>query len=211
VADVSINLVNGETAANGPGGMTTVRRGTPDLATAPVGENPTSGRPASTESDENRLTCLSVRFQGSLAGNLHHRETTFHDQVQAVYGPVDSWQSTLDPDDPDGLGPRGVLLNCDQLKVAEMPSPAGNDRAVELEALGNVVVEGRTFTARAPRMTYTHAKQLLILEGDGRTDAELYHQEQVGATFRKLVAHKILYWRSTGQARGEGVRSLTSN
>jgi len=152
-----------------------------------------------------------VSFQGPLAGNLHNRELAFNDRVKTIYGPVDSWQATLDPDGPDGLGRHGVLLSCDQMTVADVPLPVGDGRAAELTAQGNVVIEGQTFTARAPRMTYAEAKQLLILEGNGRTHAELYHQEQVGAPFSKVLAHKILYWRSTGQVYVEGARSLKSN
>ena len=82
---------------------------------------------------------------------------------------------------------------------------------MELEASGNVVVEGRTFTARAPRMTYADAKQLLILAGNGRTDAELYHQKQVGAPFSEVSAGRILYWRATGQVHFDRARSLKAN
>ena len=53
-------------------------------------------------------------------------------------------------------------------------------RPMEMEAIGNVSVEGATFQALANRMTYAEAKDLLVLEGDGRDDAELYRQERVG-------------------------------
>ena len=56
--------------------------------------------------------------------------------------------------------------------------PVGGRRAVELEALGNAVVENITFTARGNRITYAEAKDLLILEGNGRSDAELLQQLQ---------------------------------
>jgi len=219
VSDMQINLLNGDCTACGPGRMTTVRRGGPDPVTAPAGQSPSDPRSTPTNSDQNRLTdsdrnrlrYLDVSFQGPLAGNLHNRELAFNDRVKTIYGPVDSWQATLDPDGPDGLGRHGVLLSCDQMTVADVPLPVGDGRAAELTAQGNVVIEGQTFTARAPRMTYAEAKQLLILEGNGRTHAELYHQEHVGAPFSKVLAHKILYWRSTGQVYVEGARSLKSN
>ena len=92
-----------------------------------------------------------------------------------------------------------------------MPLPTGKDRAMELEASGNVVVKGSTFTARAPRMSYTDAKQLLTLEGDGRTGAELFHQKQIGAAFSEVSAHKISYLLSTREVLFAGARSLKSN
>ena len=79
---------------------------------------------------------------------------------------------------------------------------------IELEAQGNTVVEGVDFTARAIRMTYSQAKDLLILEGDGRTDAELFRQEQVGGKTSKAVAQKILYQPKTKQLRVEDARSF---
>ena len=70
-----------------------------------------------------------------------------------------------------------------------------------LEALGNTVVEGTTFTARGNRITYAEAKDLLILEGDGRNDAELFRQLQPGAPRDHHAAQEILYWPKTKQFR----------
>lgn len=211
VAAMDINLTNGASTASGPGRMTTIRYGSSDLLTTGAG-NPSPVAPLDpADSDDDQLTYLNVQFQGSLSGNVHNRQMTFHDQVKTVYGKVDSWQAELSPNDPDGLGPRGVLLSCNQLSVARMPLPTGDGDSTELAAQGNVVVEGQAFTARAPRMTYTDAKQLLILEGNGRTSAELYRQEHVGGPFSEFLAQKILYWRSTGQVHVEGARSLKAN
>jgi len=211
VAEMDINLVNGVSKATGPGRMTSVRFGSSDLLSAGAGDGSPLAPRGPIESDDDGLKYLNVQFEGSLSGNVHNREMTFYDQVKTVYGPVDSWQVELNPNDPDGLGPRGVLLNCNQLSVAQMPLPTGDGHAVEMAAEDNVVVEGQTFTARAPRMTYADAKQLLILEGNGRTGAELYRQEHVGGPFSEFLAQKILYWHSTGQVHVEGARSLKSN
>ena len=208
VADLVINLTSGATSAAGPGRVATVRRGSADLLASRPG-TPAIIRPDTRpQPGDDRLTYLNVRFRGSLLGNLHQRQMTFHDQVRTIYGPVDSFDATLPDDDPDALGPRGAILTCDQLGVAEMIAPSGNGRAMELEALGNTLVEGRTFTARAVRMTYAEAKDLLILEGNGRTDAELFRQEQVGGPTSKAAARKILYWPSTNRLKVDGARSL---
>ena len=74
----------------------------------------------------------------------------------------------LDPDDE--------LMNCDQLTLRQgaiVQQPGQPDRRpMEMESVGNVSVEGATFRALANRMTYAEAKDLLVLEGDGRNDAE---------------------------------------
>ena len=69
-------------------------------------------------------------------------------------------------------------------------------------------VEGSGYFALAPRMTYTEAKQLLLMESKDWTDAELYHQKQAGAPHSGTSAKRILYWCDTGKAEFEGPRSL---
>jgi len=210
VGELEINLISGRTAAAGPGWMTTVRRDSPDLPGAPVGPEAVDAA-ASNEDDGKGLTYLNVRFQGSIDGNLRLREITFHDHVRATYGRVEFWDATLEPDNPDALGPGGVLLRCNELTVTQMPSPTGDRDALELVAEDNVQVDGETFNARAARMTYAEAKGLLILEGNGRTDAELYRQEHVGAAYDETTAQRILYWPATKRWRVEGAKSFELN
>ncbi len=57
-------------------------------------------------------------------------------------------------------------------------------------------------------MSYAQAKDLSILEGDGRTDAELWHQPRLGGPTSKHAARKIFYWPETNRLRVEGARSL---
>jgi hypothetical protein len=141
-----------------------------------------------------------LEFQRGASGHVHRREIAFSDRVRGIYGPVKSWEEQLTGNDPRMLGEGGMLLSCDQVKVAQLDVDRGPTRApIELEALGNVVVEATTYTARAERMTYTQAKDLLVLEGTGRADAVLTRQTQVGGQAGKFAARKILYWRSTRQ------------
>ena len=114
----------------------------------------------------------------------------------------------LTSENPDQLGPQGVTVRCDQLTVVQMLLPVGGRRAVEVEALGNALVENTTFTARGNRITYAEAKNLLILEGDGRGDAELFRQLQVGAQATKATAKKIWYYPKTNQLNIDGAQSL---
>ena len=206
LGDLDINLTTGQTAAAGPGWMTTVRRGSGDML-GPPGTTRTM-RPTESDAERNRLTYLSVRFRGSIVGNLHNQEMTFHDQVRTAYGPVDSWDAAPETDDLESLGPKGVLLSCDQLKVSQMATPGTDRRAVELEATGNVSVEGQAFTARAVRMTYAQAKELLLLEGDGRSDAQLYYQPYVGAPYTETAAQQIWYWRLVPKVQVRGVKAF---
>ena len=207
-ADLTINLASGDALARGPGRMTTVRRGSLKPIGA-VGSPPLVNQLATPGQGE--LAYLNVRFQDKLTGNFRLRTVTFHEQIKAVYGAVHAWDEVLDPEKPELFGPSGLLLNCHQLTVSQ-PAVAQEDRgAIELEAHGNVVVEGSSYFARAAAMKYSQAKNWLILEGDGRADAEFYQQKSVGGPAPKATAHRFLYWPSTRRLEVEGARSIELN
>ncbi len=201
--DMTLNQLTGKIAATGPGCLKTVRVDTGDpLKPLPAGRaTVVSTRPAGDASQPERLAFLGVTFEDSVTGNLNHRQMTFQGQVHATHGEVDDWQAELSSDDLDSLGERGATLACRTLTVAESPRTPGSAPLFELTAMGNVLIEGTMFTARANRVTYTQAKDLLVLEGDGRADAELYYREQLGAADHKAVARKISYWRAKNVVR----------
>ncbi|MCD4728195.1 MAG: hypothetical protein K8R46_11065, partial [Pirellulales bacterium] len=190
VIDLAVNVQSGALTAGGPGLFNTVSRGAGGLPGRP-------GAPAADPSSKDQLHCLTVRFQGSISGNLLRRRLTFHNQVRTARAPVADWNTKLTTDNLDALGPDGVTLHCDRLSVVEMSTPTGNRRSVELEALGNTVAEGTTFTARGHRITYAEAKDLLVLEGSGRGYAELFRQLKLGTPPSRVAARKILYWPKT--------------
>ncbi len=254
--DLMVDEVTGAILGQGPGWLTSVRKGDPDPSQAPGGagqqagvrsqglgggvqypnqnrnSNTVSARPvATTRNGKKRpadaglggeqLNYLNVQFQGALSGNLNQHEITFHDRVRSVYGPVLSWEDELNPDNVDDLGPGGVLLTCDQMTVRQPDAPAApptppnqppqTRRPIELEAIGNTKVEGDTFNAHAHRLTYTEAKDLLVLEGDGRNDAQLYRQERPGAPESKAIARQILFWRSQNRVSVNDARFFDLN
>jgi len=228
-ADLAVNFNpnNGALTAGGPGWFTSVRRAGedplfggrmgPGASARNAAENAPDDRaaPAPGRAD-GQLNGLHVRFQGSITGDVHKRTLTFHDRVRTAFAPVDTWLAKLDPYDPEALRPPSAVLHCDRLSVNEMPTSPGKRGTIELEAVGNAIVEGIglnretriPYTARGIRITYAEAKDLLVLEGDGRTDATLFYQEQVGAATSKHAARKILYWPKTHKCWIEGARSL---
>jgi hypothetical protein len=80
--------------------------------------------------------------------------------------------------------------------------------SLEMSALGNILVEGDTFTGRSSRLSWSEAKDLIVFEGDGRSDAELYRQERVGAPTSTASAGKISYWRSLNRVDVHDARYL---
>jgi hypothetical protein len=214
LSDLVINRINGE-IRGGPGWINSVFRGSSNslgggaIPGAPAQPNaqgpatdPTNG-PA-----QELLQCVHVRFQDALGGNLHRRQSTFRGQVKMTYSPAENWDTVRTDEDPDKLGPQGMVLGCNQLAVVEMPLPTGKGRSIELEALGNATVDGSTFAATGHRITYAQAKDLLILEGDGRTDARLFRQLEAGADRSEAAAKRILYWLKTKQWWIDGAQSL---
>jgi lipopolysaccharide export system protein LptA len=232
-ADLAMNLLSGDLTAGGPGWLVSVRRGAPQglgggklgvgsqnppasltgprssLPVSPTALPTTAPQPAA----QNTLNCLHLRFLGSITGNIRRREMVFHEQVQAAYGPADSWQTILDIDNPTE---QGGVLRSDHLQVNDMTPMGGGKQSLELLAMGNVVAEGRasqgkSYTARAIRMSYSQAKDLLVLEGDGRTDAELFLQQTTGGVPARSAAQKMLFWTQTHRVKIEGARSLEVN
>jgi hypothetical protein len=150
------------------------------------------------------LVLLHVDFQRAATGNVHAREIFLSDRVRAVYGPASNWEAAS-PSSGAGRnagrpGERDVVLTCDRLGIAQVERDYGWKRApVELEASGNANVEGKDFTAHADRITYAQSKDLLVLEGTGRSAAELTRQTEAGGPVSRTTARKILYWRTAGR------------
>jgi hypothetical protein len=209
--DLTVNMLSGRTHAGGPGWLTTLRRGSADPlqngAAAPPGAAPPAARPG----DSNRLTYLNVVYQDSIEGNIHNREMTFQGQVATVYGPVDSWDAALDPNNVESLGDRGMILHCGQMTVTQMPASGSRQPATEMLARDHAIVENIKFTARAARISYTQVKGLLILEGDGRSKAELWHQKYRSGPVSSTMAQKIEYWPADERLRVDGLDQLNFN
>jgi hypothetical protein len=119
---------------------------------------------------------------------------TFFERVRAIYGPIRAWDMVLDADRPKTWGPKGVVMRCDELSVTQMPTAVGKQRNFLLDAVGNVKVEGDTFTALGVRMSFEEAKDLLILEGNGWSKAELFRQKVAAGPIDHVSAQQIHIW-----------------
>ena len=93
-------------------------------------------------------------------------------------------------------------LTRDTLAVSQAPAAANDgDHPIELVAQGSATAEGRQFTARAQRMTYAQAKDLIVLEGTGRIDAQLWRQVQVASPTSHASARRILFWPTRNEVQ----------
>ena len=82
---------------------------------------------------------------------------------------------------------------------------SNHEAGIELAALGNATIEGDAFSARALRVAYAKAKELVILEGDGRVDAELWRK---GSTTPDFAAQQIRFWTTNQSIQVDGGRYL---
>ncbi len=192
VARLELNCLAEEVQGTGPGWVETVRRG----------KTPT-GLPAAgpVDRDANGLNYLRVNFEQGFDGGLARRELSFRGRVRSIMGPVHDWTDRLQVL-PDGqLLPNTAVLGCQVLTVYQLPSNAASNR-FELIAQGNTMVEGKTptgqlFAAKGERLSYDQAKDMVILHGDGRADAQLWHQSQIDGPRNTVSAQRIRY--SPGQ------------
>ena len=222
---LSLHRPSGDFAADGPGEVVSVRLGKPKDPNARDARNPLLGQGAignagvppiplgpgggnAAAGATPTINYLNTRFQRSLRGNEIRREMTFSNQVRVLYGPVPDWNSVIDPDRPEQWAQQTVLIDADQLQINAVRDEATKTDSYNLVAEGNTLVEGTTFTARAPRLTYAQSKDLLVIEGDARTDAELHHQKQVGGQNSDTKAHRFMIWPSTNRVQVDGATFL---
>jgi hypothetical protein len=213
VRDLVIDRTTGNVTGTGPGRLASTRFGQPPGMSLPNGPQTPGAAPppaapaAAAQPDE--LTYLGVDFQRGMRGNINRRVMEFHQRVEAIWGPVAKWGDTLDPHAATGLPPRVVTISSDVLGVGQTPPAPGQKRSsIEMAAGGNVLVEGESFTARSARLTWSEAKDLLVFEGDGRSDAQLFRQAKVGAATSSASAGKILYWRAINRVDVDDARFL---
>jgi hypothetical protein len=199
-----INRLTGELKADGPGWVSTARRGS-TLPTAP-GAGPAAPPLAPAVSPlggGNGLSYLYVEFDQGIVGNIHQHRVRFVGKVRTVFGPIVTFGERLETVTDDRLPEQAVRLVCDDLQITEMVFP-NNHRWMELAAQGNTEVEGQTFNARAARIAYTTEKEQLVLDGDGRMDAQIWYRSGPGKPRAYQSARKIMYWRKTNQIDIEG-------
>lgn len=205
--DLNYAPPTGEIAGTGPGEMVSIRRGNGanSMPTMPMAATPAA--PANPD----ELQYLRIEYRRGFRGNMNQRLVTFDNQIQAVAGSVAGWADRLDAAKPELLGPRGMVLNTDQLIVAESPNrdPRFPQRAsMELQAIGNTIIEGAQFTGRGYRLTYAQDKDQLVLEGDGRNDAVLNYQQGVGTPLSRAAAGRLMFYPGTSRVDVEGGRMI---
>ncbi|MDP6446112.1 MAG: hypothetical protein QF805_20150, partial [Pirellulaceae bacterium] len=205
--ELYINQQTGEVRSQSSGWGATVRFAKDRFLKQPGPPNrvePADGRLV--RRDDPRLVYMHISFQRGLEGNLNDRLVRFFGQVAALYGPVNAWDEELTSESPDSVGERGVELHSDELELADV-GVEGNPQ-LTVTAIGNTTAENPQFMARGHRLSYSEAKDLLILEGNGLYDAHLTVYGDTGAKDKDLVARRIHFWPGTRDFEVAGAKSL---
>lgn len=210
--NLTLHQGTGKLVGEGPGWLTGARLDDGSFAAqsdpaAPANEPPTGLPPAAAPP---RVLFLHVAFQRGLEGQLVDRQVEFIDRVRAVFAPVPNFETEVDPDRPDEWPQDAVELRCDRLSVAQHGGATPDTAAAELNATGNATVEGKKFGARAARISYSQAKDLLVLAGDGRAAADFWRKPRSQAK-PDASANTIMYWRKNNRVLVNGVKYVDLN
>lgn len=177
--------------------------------------------PAPQSAAQNGYTYVHVEFpremRGSMptiSGDSRPSVVEFSDRVKTTYGPVSNWEGSIDADAIDQQLVAGeaearnvIFMTSRYLTITQLPDSAAGPQSVELGASGNVEIQGinfadQTFFARADRLSYAAAKDLMILQGDGRAPAEFSRQNP----YWTGSGGKIFYWPKTKRFKVEGAQ-----
>ena len=151
--------------------------------------------------DDTHLAFVHIDFERELTGKLSERIVHFQNQVRAVYGPVNDWSDRIEVKQREELPEQGLLLGCDTLTMLQNGRPNTPNSGMEFIAQGNTTIDGRQFTATAERLSYEQAKDLLVLEGNERSGAQILHRDAQGE--RRSVARKLQYQPRTNRLIGD--------
>jgi lipopolysaccharide export system protein LptA len=206
---IAYDRVTGNLQGSGPGVLRSVRWSDSSFGFEELGGAATQTPNAPKPPSKPELRFLRVDFEKGLSGNVNQRVVRFHQRVRSVYGPVADWQQELPLHAPDRLPVDTVTLACETLEVNEDPlgrPPAGSKTKVgplEIRAIDNVEIEGRsekngTFQAQAVTASYSQAKDMFVLEGDGQQDAVIRTRDPATGRYSETPARSIAYWKTTG-------------
>lgn len=217
IEQIAYEHLSGNLQGRGPGTLRSVRLSTGSLGFADLAGAPSQrAHPEQQVDDEPHLRYSRLDFSDGVSGNVNQRVVRFHGRVRGVYGPVNTWKEELPLYAPGRLPSDTVTLACETLEVNEDPltRPVEKNKLgmLEVRAMTNVEIEGRSeksgiFQAEAVMASYSQAKDLFVLEGDGRQNAMIRswdHQGREGFG----GGRKLEYNRTTGESRGVDVAPI---
>jgi lipopolysaccharide export system protein LptC len=209
--NVTMDMLTNELYAQGPGWVSSVRKGSPQGPGA-IGQEPVAkiqGPVGPPNAEANQLTSIHVAFEKEMVGDLKARQITFHQQVETTYSPANDFADVIAADAIKDLSERVVLMTSDSLKVTEFLQPP--PRWIEVEAIGNTKVRGQKFDVDAPIVAYSSQKETIKIEGNGRASAKAWVRQNPGDKPTSFEGERFTYNLRTGAFTPEVVKGIHFN
>ncbi|MBI3865157.1 MAG: hypothetical protein HY290_25055, partial [Planctomycetia bacterium] len=172
--EFSVNQSTGDITSQGPGTLELWRRAGKRDGAKP-GAQVAGNRARQVNASDWEYT--RIIFHGKMSGNIKDRRTKFRDVERVVYGSIANSTETIDE---ERLPPDGGWMQCRELELKQVPASKDVKEHVTLKAVGNVVLDGRSFHALAHQVTFDESKDQYILSGDGKRDATIWRETVLG-------------------------------
>jgi lipopolysaccharide export system protein LptA len=193
----------GPAIATGPGVVYLLQMGAVDNDfSTPVPASGSAPRNQAAAAPKEEMKLTRIEFEGRMFSDKknNNRIAIFYDGVEAVNIPAER------PDAPinkDRLPERGIYLTCEKMTVYTTPGPGGK-ASQTLIAERKVYVRTPEYQARAAKVTYEEAKDLIVFEGGEGALATFYKMKgPAGAPPQEFKGKKIFYHRLTKQFKVE--------
>ena len=205
----------------GPGEILSRRLGN-DSPIGNVSLSAPSRSPVADRFAENTYQCIHLSFIGRMEGSMAQRRATFYERIEALMGPVASWEDAINVHEVDGPGRGQSLLVSDQLSIFDASSLShnqspGRDRdaannaaweleAMSLEGLSRVHMRSNTETGdisiQAHSMKYAAINDTARIEGSRSQPARI-SKMQPNAPQMDLQVINAAYRLKTGEVSGQ--------
>ncbi|MDX1929969.1 MAG: hypothetical protein SFV81_25810 [Pirellulaceae bacterium] len=180
VPSLTYHLPQSQLVGSGPGWLRSWH-----LASTNLGQMASSS--SVRKSAKQEIQGAHLNFHESMVAYMDRSEVVFEGKVELAAGPLASWDHMIDINTMQRLNTNEMLLNCDLLKAYDTsglgPRVSGTSGFApstanwEFQSLGNVRFAGKSdegeYSGSGYRVTYSQPKDLLVLEGDGRTPAHV--------------------------------------
>ncbi|MDR3232447.1 MAG: hypothetical protein LBT46_02050 [Planctomycetaceae bacterium] len=184
--------------AEGPGRMSSTFAGkTPAQDTAGL---------ARAASSENALSHLSVWFQDTLQGVLlgSGKNIDLNGRVEVAYFPAAGWDDTIAHENFAAARKTGCTLECEKMKITEMPNPADTAQTtMELTAEDDAVIDGYGVFGKAQLIKFSQLKNTVRFEKSVKVKTNRTGQSG------DYSAESAEYNIATGSVNNVGMQNLT--
>jgi hypothetical protein len=206
-----------EMRLSGPGSVRILQRGGIEAVPTPGQLAPSQSPPGKTTDKEQEMKLTYVRFENLMQASTLTNVASFWGAVRVLNLPCDDPHRDIDLDAMLSTElPEGALyLRCNRLRVRTYQKltytgtgPRQLRTYQEMDAVGQVYVQGKDFTAQCDHMTFNEEKDQVIFDGEGDNLAVMSKGDIKGGERKNMKAKRFIYIRSTGQVIARDIGSI---